>query len=107
MLQGSLSLHWKRCCHCTQEVSSEIAHHAHCFADSMSDFLFYFYFLNEPNVCESSLTISFALQVPVLPTAGSFQQLHPLSFGEGIAFDPLPPKEIRLVGFEVTCSLQY
>ncbi|KAI9538530.1 hypothetical protein NQZ68_012182 [Dissostichus eleginoides] len=32
--------------------------------------------------------------VPVLPT-GSFQQLHPLSFGEGIALDPLPPKEIR------------
>ncbi|KAL7400839.1 hypothetical protein ABVT39_018732 [Epinephelus coioides] len=32
--------------------------------------------------------------VPVLPT-GSFQQLHPLSFGEGIALDPLPAKEIR------------
>ncbi|XP_071397676.1 refilin-B isoform X2 [Centroberyx affinis] len=26
---------------------------------------------------------------------GSFPQLHPLSFGEGIALDPLPPKEIR------------
>ncbi|XP_042270211.1 refilin B [Thunnus albacares] len=32
--------------------------------------------------------------VPVLPT-GSFPQLHPLSYGEGIALDPLPPKEIR------------
>ncbi|XP_073349658.1 refilin-B [Pagrus major] len=32
--------------------------------------------------------------VPVLPT-GSFQQLQPLSFGEGIALDPLPAKEIR------------
>lgn len=32
--------------------------------------------------------------VPVLPT-GPFQQLQPLSFGEGIALDPLPPKEIR------------
>lgn len=37
-----------------------------------------------------------ALQVPVLPT-GSFQQLQPLSFGEGIALDPLPAKEIRWV----------
>ncbi|CAI5693870.1 refilin B [Oreochromis aureus] len=32
--------------------------------------------------------------VPALP-AGSFPQLHPLSFGEGIALDPLPPKEMR------------
>ncbi|XP_078102421.1 refilin-B [Sander vitreus] len=32
--------------------------------------------------------------VPVLAT-GSFHQLHPLSFGEGIALDPLPSKEIR------------
>ncbi|XP_029372680.1 refilin-B [Echeneis naucrates] len=30
----------------------------------------------------------------VLPT-GPLPQLHPLSFGEGIALDPLPPKEIR------------
>lgn len=45
------------------------------------------------------------LQVPVLPT-GSFQQLHPLSFGEGIALDPLPPKEIRWVGLDVT-SVQH
>lgn len=37
-----------------------------------------------------------ALQVPVLPT-GSFQQLQPLSFVEGIALDPLPAKEIRWV----------
>lgn len=44
--------------------------------------LFYFFFL------------FFMCQVPVLPT-GSFQPLHPLSFGEGIAFDPLPPKEMR------------
>ncbi|XP_035478807.2 refilin B [Scophthalmus maximus] len=34
--------------------------------------------------------------VPVLPT-GSFPQLHPSSFGEGIALDPLPPKEIRYI----------
>ncbi|XP_060929638.1 refilin B [Limanda limanda] len=34
--------------------------------------------------------------VPVEPT-GSFPQLHPLSFGEGIALDPLPAKEIRYV----------
>lgn len=27
--------------------------------------------------------------------AGPLQQLHPLSFGEGISLDPLPPKEIR------------
>ncbi|XP_011606766.1 refilin-B isoform X2 [Takifugu rubripes] len=33
-------------------------------------------------------------RVPVLPT-GSFQLLHPLSFGEGITFNPLPPKEMR------------
>ncbi|XP_041652303.1 refilin B [Cheilinus undulatus] len=32
--------------------------------------------------------------VPVLPS-GPFQQLQPSSFGEGIALDPLPPKEIR------------
>lgn len=32
--------------------------------------------------------------VPVIP-ARSFPQLHPLSFGEGIALDPLPPKEVR------------
>lgn len=32
--------------------------------------------------------------VPVLPT-GSFLQLQPLSYGEGIALDPLPPTEIR------------
>lgn len=32
--------------------------------------------------------------VPVLPT-GSYPQLHPLSFGEGISLDPLPAKEIR------------
>ncbi|KAF7665110.1 hypothetical protein LDENG_00154990 [Lucifuga dentata] len=32
----------------------------------------------------------------------SFPQLHPLSFGEGIALDPLPPKEIRY-----TSSLHY
>lgn len=36
--------------------------------------------------------------VPALPT-GSFQQLHPLSFGEGIALDPLPAKEIRYTSF--------
>lgn len=35
-----------------------------------------------------------ACLVPALP-AGSFPQLHPLSFGEGIALDPLPPKEMR------------
>ncbi|XP_029027362.1 refilin B [Betta splendens] len=39
--------------------------------------------------------------VVVLPT-GSVPQLHPFSFGEGIALDPLPPKEIRY-----TSSLQY
>lgn len=39
--------------------------------------------------------------VPVLPI-GSLPQLHPLSFGEGIALDPLPPKEIRY-----TSSLHY
>ncbi|XP_029922948.1 refilin-B [Myripristis murdjan] len=32
--------------------------------------------------------------VPVLPI-GCYPQLQPLSFGEGIALDPLPPKEIR------------
>ncbi|XP_034556493.1 refilin-B [Notolabrus celidotus] len=32
--------------------------------------------------------------VQVLPT-GPFQQLQPLSFGEGISLDPLPAKEIR------------
>lgn len=42
------------------------------------------------------------LQIPVLPT-GSSQQLHPSSFGEGITLDPLPPKEVRWVGFDVTC----
>lgn len=47
----------------------------------------------------------FILQVPVLRTR-SIQQLHPLSFGEGIALDPLPPKEIRWVGFDVT-SVQH
>lgn len=36
----------------------------------------------------------FMCQVPVLPN-GSFQPLHPLSFGEGITFDPLPAKEMR------------
>lgn len=41
------------------------------------------------------------LQVPVLPT-GSIQQLHPLSFGEGIALDPLPPKEVRWVDLDVS-----
>ena len=46
-----------------------------------------------------------ALQVPVEPT-GSFPQLHPLSFGEGIALDPLPAKEIRWVHVYVTCSVQ-
>ncbi|XP_068574334.1 refilin-B [Cebidichthys violaceus] len=39
--------------------------------------------------------------VPVLPS-GSFQQLHPLSYGEGIALDPLPSKEIRF-----TSSVHY
>ncbi|CAJ1065590.1 refilin-B [Xyrichtys novacula] len=38
---------------------------------------------------------------PVLPT-GPFQQLQPLSFGEGIALDPLPPKEVRY-----TSSVRY
>lgn len=42
------------------------------------------------------LFVFLKLQVPVLPT-GSFQQLQPLSFGEGIALDPLPAKEIRWV----------
>ncbi|KAM6933673.1 refilin-B isoform 1-T2 [Xenentodon cancila] len=32
--------------------------------------------------------------IPVT-TAGSFPQLQPLSFGEGIALDPLPSKEVR------------
>ncbi|XP_056139690.1 refilin B [Lampris incognitus] len=32
--------------------------------------------------------------VPVLPVR-SFPQLHPLSYGEGIELDPLPPKEVR------------
>lgn len=41
------------------------------------------------------------LQVPAVPV-GSFPQLHPLSFGEGIALDPLPPKEMRCVDFDVT-----
>lgn len=36
----------------------------------------------------------FALQIPVT-TAGYFPQLQPLSFGEGIALDPLPSKEVR------------
>ncbi|KAM3615970.1 uncharacterized protein V6R79_010432 [Siganus canaliculatus] len=34
--------------------------------------------------------------VPVLPTR-SLHQLQPLSFGEGIALDPLPAKEIRYI----------
>ncbi|XP_058490291.1 refilin B [Solea solea] len=34
--------------------------------------------------------------VSVLPS-GSAPLLHPLSFGEGIALDPLPPKEIRYI----------
>ncbi|XP_056467017.1 refilin B [Gadus chalcogrammus] len=33
---------------------------------------------------------------------GSFPRRHPLSYGEGIELDPLPPKEIRY-----TSSLQY
>lgn len=37
------------------------------------------------------------MQVPFV-AAGPLQQLHPLSFGEGISLDPLPPKEIRWVG---------
>uniref|UniRef100_A0AAQ4RZW3 Refilin B n=3 Tax=Gasterosteus aculeatus TaxID=69293 RepID=A0AAQ4RZW3_GASAC len=39
--------------------------------------------------------------VPVLP-CGSLQQLQPLSYGEGIALDPLPSKEIRF-----TSSVHY
>ncbi|KAM4627130.1 refilin-B [Polymixia lowei] len=39
--------------------------------------------------------------VPILPI-GSFPQLHPLSYGEGIELDPLPPKEIRY-----TSSVRY
>ncbi|KAM3875252.1 refilin-B [Diretmus argenteus] len=35
-----------------------------------------------------------SLVPPVLPV-GSFPQRQPLSYGEGIALDPLPPKEIR------------
>ncbi|KAG7225988.1 hypothetical protein INR49_018589 [Caranx melampygus] len=73
--------------------------------------------LNLPNVCEgdpldmscraergldspdsglppSPSPSAWLLPVPVLPT-GSLPQLHPLSFGEGIALDLLPPKEIR------------
>ena len=34
------------------------------------------------------------LQPPIL-RVGSFPQQHPLSYGEGIELDPLPPKEIR------------
>lgn len=37
------------------------------------------------------------MQVP-FAAAGPLQQLHPLSFGEGISLDPLPPKEIRWAG---------
>lgn len=37
------------------------------------------------------------MQVPFV-AVGPLQQLHPLSFGEGISLDPLPPKEIRWVG---------
>lgn len=52
------------------------------------------------------LTVSLiaALQVPVLPS-GSFPQLQPLSFGEGIALNPLPAKEMRWVVFGSTYSV--
>lgn len=39
--------------------------------------------------------------IPILPI-GSVPQLQPLSYGEGIELDPLPPKEIRY-----TSSLRY
>lgn len=39
--------------------------------------------------------------IPILPI-GSVPQLHPLSYGEGIELDPLPPTEIRY-----TSSVRY
>lgn len=50
-------------------------------------------------LCAFTVKLNFALQVPVLPT-GRVPQLHPFSFGEGIALHPLPPKEIRWGGFD-------
>ncbi|KAK0133094.1 Refilin-B [Merluccius polli] len=40
--------------------------------------------------------------MPPISRVGSFPQRHPLSYGEGIELDPLPPKEIRY-----TSSLRY
>lgn len=41
--------------------------------------------------------LSLSMQV-LFAAVAPLQQLHPLSFGEGISLDPLPPKEIRWVG---------
>ncbi|XP_008591212.1 PREDICTED: protein FAM101B, partial [Galeopterus variegatus] len=50
----------------------------------------------------SSLSLKNPSSLPSAPASGCSPRLCPLSFGEGVEFDPLPPKEVRY-----TSSVKY